>query len=307
MSHSTRRTLLTGAATCLALLGLPAIGFAQTADGFDDGNYYQDKYGRFFRKRGGRYVPANAPAGYGQPAPDPQAATPDAGAYGRPPAQRYGAQPDEQPATPQPADPARKQAGWQMPKQTPDDSLDYARVYGPASGEPFSLTPVNWKRMNPAFLRQEVAYNSSEPPGTIVVDPRGHFLYLIQGNGRARRYGVGVGKQGFAWSGAANINSKQAWPDWYPPAEMIARRPDLKGQVSVLQSGLGVAGGARNPLGARAMYLWQNNKDTLFRIHGTNEPETIGHSVSSGCIRMINQDAIDLFNRVDVGARVVVL
>ena len=132
-------------------------------------------------------------------------------------------------------------------------------------------------------------------------------LTLVEGNGRARRYGVGVGKQGFSWSGTATVNSKQAWPDWYPPKEMIARSPKLASEVDKLQSGLGVSGGLRNPLGARAMYLWQGNKDTLFRIHGTLEPFSIGKSVSSGCIRMINQDAIDLFSRVNVGTKVVVL
>ena len=129
----------------------------------------------------------------------------------------------------------------------------------------------------------------------------------MEEGGRARRYGVGVGKQGFSWSGTATVNSKQAWPDWYPPKEMIARSPKLASEVDKLQSGLGVAGGLRNPLGARAMYLWQGNKDTLFRIHGTLEPFSIGKSVSSGCIRMINQDAIDLFSRVPVGSKVVVL
>ena len=129
----------------------------------------------------------------------------------------------------------------------------------------------------------------------------------MQPDGRARRYGVGVGKQGFSWSGTATVNLKQAWPDWYPPKEMIARTPHLAREVDTLPSGVGVPGGNRNPLGARAMYLWQGNKDTLFRIHGTLDPNSIGKSVSSGCIRMINQDAIDLFSRVSVGTKVVVL
>ena len=124
------------------------------------------------------------------------------------------------------------------------------------------------------------------------------YLYFVLGGGKAMRYGVGVGREGFAWSGTAEIKSKQEWPDWYPPKEMIERQPDLKKQVTKLQSGDGVAGGPRNPLGARAMYLWQNNKDTLFRIHGTIDPGSIGKSVSSGCIRMANQDVIDLYARV---------
>src|SRR5262249_45250701 len=135
---------------------------------------------------------------------------------------------------------------------------------------------------------------------------RNLFLYLVQGNGQAIRYGVGVGREGFGWSGVATIHDKREWPDWYPPREMIERQPEIRRQMSELQSGLGMHGGPHNPLGARAMYLWQGNKDTLFRIHGTIEPATIGTNVSSGCIRMINQDAMDLFERVAVGTKVVV-
>ena len=161
--------------------------------------------------------------------------------------------------------------------------------------------------VDPAFLRKSVAYSTSEPPGTIVIDPASHYLYLVQGGGKAVRYGVGVGRQGFGWSGTASIHDKQEWPDWYPPREMLARQPELMRHMSELRSGIGMSGGPRNPLGARALYLWQGNKDTLFRIHGTNEPWTIGHSVSSGCIRMLNQDVLDLYERAPVGAKVVVL
>src|SRR5450759_3665232 len=153
---------------------------------------------------------------------------------------------------------------------------------------------------------QGVADDQSVNVGTLI-DPHNHFLYLVQGGGRALRYGVGVGRQGFGWSGAATIHNKQEWPDWYPPKEMIQRQPELRRQMSELQGGLGMPGGPRNPLGSRAMYLWQGNKDTLYRIHGTVEPWTIGKSVSSGCIRMINQDVMDLYQRTPVGARVVVL
>ena len=156
-------------------------------------------------------------------------------------------------------------------------------------------------------MRRAVYYPSAEPPGTIIVDVQNHFLYLIEGSGRAIRYGIGVGRQGFSWSGVATVRTKQEWPDWYPPREMIERKPELLRQVSTLQSGLGVPGGPNNPLGARALYLWQGNKDTLYRIHGTNEPETIGRSVSSGCIRMLNQDVIDLYQRTPLGAKVVVI
>jgi len=184
---------------------------------------------------------------------------------------------------------------------------DYALLYGPVEGEPFPLPAVDLRKINPAFLRAEVDYSSDEPPGTIVIDPHAHYLYHVADGGRAMRYGVGVGREGFGWSGDATINSKQKWPDWYPPKEMVERQPELKAKLATLQSGIGMRGGPGNPLGARAMYLWQNGKDTLFRIHGTVEPWTIGKSVSSGCIRMINQDVIDLYERVPEGTRVVVL
>ena len=184
---------------------------------------------------------------------------------------------------------------------------DEARsLYGPVDDK-FPVPGVNLSRIGPSFLRARVAYTGREPAGTVVIDPRKHYLYFINGDGTAMRYGVGVGRQGFAWSGTATINSKQEWPDWYPPKEMLERQPDLMSHMKTLQSGIGMPGGLHNPLGARAMYLWQNNKDTLFRIHGTTEPWTIGTNASSGCIRMINQDAIDLYNRVPVGAKVVVL
>ena len=162
-------------------------------------------------------------------------------------------------------------------------------------------------RVDPIYFRRAVQYPSTEKPGTIIVDVQNRFLYSIEGSGRAIRYGIGVGRQGFSWSGMATVRDKQEWPDWYPPREMIERKPELMSQVSALQSGLGVPGGPTNPLGARALYLWQGNKDTLYRIHGTNEPWTIGRSVSSGCIRMLNQDVIDLYQRTPLGAKVVVL
>ncbi|MPT24573.1 MAG: L,D-transpeptidase [Starkeya sp.] len=178
--------------------------------------------------------------------------------------------------------------------------------YG-AVADKFPIAAVDISQIDPTYLRREVVYQSPYPVGTVVIDPAAHFLYLIQPGGTAMRYGVGVGKEGFGWSGVATINSKQEWPDWYPPKEMIQRRPDIQAQLTKLQGGDGVPGGLSNPLGARAMYLWQDGKDTLYRIHGTLEPETIGTNVSSGCIRMINQDAIDLYGRVGVGTKVVVL
>ena len=183
----------------------------------------------------------------------------------------------------------------------------FAALYQPVGGERHEVPGVPQALVRQGFERREVSYATKEPVGTVVVDARAHYLYFVEAAGRAMRYGVGVGKQGFSWSGEAVIRTKQEWPDWYPPKEMIERHPELKPQLDPLQSGMGVAGGYRNPLGARAMYLWQGNRDTGFRIHGTLEPHSIGTNASSGCIRMINQDAIDLYGRVREGTRVVVL
>jgi lipoprotein-anchoring transpeptidase ErfK/SrfK len=187
------------------------------------------------------------------------------------------------------------------------DDLPYSTIYAARTGEPFPVPAVRLSDVNPTYLRKSVYFRTDQPPGTIVIDPQAHFLYLVEDGGRAMRYGVGVGRSGFEWSGVANVHNKQEWPDWYPPKEMIERQPELRKVMSELQSGVGMHGGPGNPLGARALYLWQGNKDTLYRIHGTVEPWTIGKSVSSGCIRMINQDVIDLYQRAAVGARVVVL
>ena len=163
------------------------------------------------------------------------------------------------------------------------------------------------RKADPAFARKVVTYPTPVRAGTIVVDPGNHFLYLVQGDGQAIRYGIGVGGEGFGWSGVAMIHSKQEWPDWRPPAEMLERKPELIEHMTQLQSGIGMPGGPDNPLGARALYLWQGNKDTLYRIHGTNEPWTIGHSASAGCIRMTNEDVADLYDRIPVGTKVIVL
>jgi len=147
---------------------------------------------------------------------------------------------------------------------------------------------------DPKFAKQVVAYHGKHAPGTIVIDTPNKFLYLVQGNGQALRYGIGVGKPGFEWSGVKTISAKKEWPAWTPPPEMLKRRPDLPRYME---------GGPENPLGARAMYLGSS----LYRIHGSNEPWTIGTAVSSGCIRMRNEDVIDLYERVNVGTRVVVI
>ncbi len=156
----------------------------------------------------------------------------------------------------------------------------------PETGQPKEL-PANLKR-------QLVDYNTREPAGTIIVDTPNTYLYLVLGHGKALRYGIGVGREGFTWAGTERVSRMKEWPDWFPPTEMIERQPYLPRMM---------AGGPGNPLGARALYLG----NTLYRIHGTNQPSTIGKTVSSGCIRLLNEDIEDLFSRVQVGTRVVVL
>ncbi|ATU92628.1 L,D-transpeptidase [Phyllobacterium zundukense] len=158
--------------------------------------------------------------------------------------------------------------------------------------------PPKKRGMDPRFLPQSVAYDGPEKPGTIVIDTSQRFLYLVEAGGTAQRYGVGVGKEGFGWSGTNTISRKAEWPDWNPPASMIERER-RKGHYIPAH----MEGGVANPLGARALYLGS----TLYRIHGTNAPWTIGHAVSSGCIRMRNEDVTDLYERVNVGTRVVVM
>ena len=149
-------------------------------------------------------------------------------------------------------------------------------------------------QLEPEWRKQVVYFRTTEAPGTIIVVTAERHLYLVQGSGRAIRYGIGVGRDGFQWQGLVNITRKAEWPDWTPPPEMIQRQPYLPRFM---------AGGEGNPLGARALYLG----DTIYRIHGTNQPQTIGHALSSGCFRMVNTDVIDLFERVPVGTKVVVL
>ncbi len=161
--------------------------------------------------------------------------------------------------------------------------------YDPVAADPGMVT----RPMNPMYYRQQVAYAGRERPGTVVIDTPDKFLYLVEPGGRAVRYGIGVGRPGFSWSGVKTISRKAQWPGWTPPTEMLARRPDLPRHMD---------GGQANPLGARALYLGSS----LYRIHGTNEPYTIGTNVSSGCIRMMNADVVDLYDRVDVGTKVIV-
>jgi len=171
---------------------------------------------------------------------------------------------------------------------------------GTPEQEPFPVPYVDMRKIPTAYHRQYVEHSGKYAPGTIVVDTTNRHLYLIEDGNTAIRYGIGVGRAGFAWGGKARIGRKAQWPTWTPPASMIKRQPELKKWAG------GMEGGPRNPLGARALYLYKGGRDTLYRLHGTNEPMSIGQAMSSGCIRMLNTDAIDLYERVKVGATVVV-
>lgn len=179
---------------------------------------------------------------------------------------------------------------------------DQVQHYAAPATEKFGIDAIDTAEMDPKNLRQVVNYPTTQQPGTVIVDPRKRFLYLVMENGNALRYGVGVGKAGLEFSGTAIIQNKKEWPHWTPTPDMILREPDRYKPWAK-----GMEGGAKNPLGARALYLFKNGKDTLYRIHGTTEPWSIGKAVSSGCIRMLNQDVIDLYSRVPKGAKVVVL
>ncbi len=213
------------------------------------------------------YAPAQPQPQYGAQAP---AANGDPNAV-RPP----GAVGASAPATPQQGAPQGQTSVMQLP---PEDQ--------PETGQPKEL-PENLKR-------QLVNYSTKEPAGTIIIDTPHTYLYLVLGHGQALRYGIGVGREGFTWAGTERVSRMKEWPDWFPPAEMIERQPYLPRMM---------AGGPGNPLGARALYLGH----TLYRVHGTNQPSTIGKTVSSGCIRLLNEDIEDLYDRVQVGTRVVVL
>jgi lipoprotein-anchoring transpeptidase ErfK/SrfK len=194
----------------------------------------------------------------------------------------------------------RPQGGYQQPPVYQQQPSYDARRPLLQQGEPQQvmrqeeINDPTQRPFDPKFEKQLVDYRGKESAGTIVVDTPNKFLFLVQGDGKALRYGIGVGKPGFTWSGIKQISAKKEWPDWTPPPEMLVRRPDLPRHME---------GGPQNPLGARAMYLGSS----LYRIHGSNEPWTIGTNVSSGCIRMRNEDVIDLYGRVNVGARVVVI
>jgi lipoprotein-anchoring transpeptidase ErfK/SrfK len=181
------------------------------------------------------------------------------------------------------------------PDLAADDMSGWYVGFQPDQPHPIPL--VDRSKMRPELARQTVRYAGGERAGTIVVDIDQRFLYLVQGDGTAVRYGVGVGRQGFSWKGVAYVGRKGVWPAWSPTTTMVKLKPNLPRHREP---------GLDNPLGARALYLYQGNRDILFRIHGTNEPWSIGDQVSSGCIRMLNEDVFDLYNRVSVGATVLV-
>ncbi|MEM6666385.1 MAG: L,D-transpeptidase [Pseudomonadota bacterium] len=195
-------------------------------------------------------------------------------------------------------------AGCATTPEAPTPSLVEKRalaMYGPLPNEQFPIPAVNLNKIEPQFYRQQVPYSSPEVVGTIIVDTDARYLYLTQENGMAMRYGVGIGRAGFDWSGRAVIPWKRPWPTWTPPAEMIEREPELEKYRDGQEPGL------ENPLGARALYLFENGVDTLYRLHGTAEDWSIGRAVSSGCVRLLNHDIIDLYERTPVGTKVVVI
>ena len=174
-------------------------------------------------------------------------------------------------------------------------------MYAAVEDGGFKVPAIPYQDFDPRYWRQVVDYATNEKPGTIVVEPQEMHLYWVLGRGAALRYGIGVGKAGFGWSGRAKIRMKREWPTWTPPDEMIARRPHLEKYAD------GMEGGLDNPLGARSLYLWQGYVDTLYRIHGTYDSGSVGRNVSSGCIRMWHQDAIDLYARVPLQTEVLVV
>lgn len=175
---------------------------------------------------------------------------------------------------------------------------EYLEMYGPIPSEPYPIPAVDLTKVPPEFYRRQVRNPTGERPGVVVVDTPARYLYFTQPGGMAMRYGIGIGRQGFDWSGSATIPLKRPWPTWTPPPEMIARDPALEEYRDGMEPGL------QNPLGARALYLFQDGRDTLYRLHGTQEAQSIGRAVSSGCVRLLNQDVIDLYERVPLGTEV---
>ncbi len=180
-------------------------------------------------------------------------------------------------------------------------SSEYLMMYSGMPSEPYLVPPVNLRRLDPKYYRQVVDDPTGERPGTLVVDTQDRFLYLVQPGGKAIRYGVGIGREGFAWSGHGHIGRKAEWPTWTPPKEMVAR------DAAAAEYADGMDPGPNNPLGARALYIYDDKgRDTLYRVHGNPDETSIGRAVSSGCVRMLQQDIIDLYSRVPVGTPIIV-
>jgi lipoprotein-anchoring transpeptidase ErfK/SrfK len=175
------------------------------------------------------------------------------------------------------------------------------KVYGPVPNEKFPIPAVDVSKVNPKYFRKTVRYDSNEAPGTIIIDPSKYYVYRIEGEGNATRYGANVGRDGFRWSGEAYVGRKAEWPTWTPPKEMIARQPEAGKYAR------GMPGGLDNPLGARVLYLYQNGVYTLYTIYSTSDPETIGNGITSGCTGLLSQDMIDLYSRTPVKTKVIVL
>ncbi|OOG66993.1 L,D-transpeptidase [Sinorhizobium sp. A49] len=191
-----------------------------------------------------------------------------------------------------------------QPTGLPPQSAYYGDIYAAVDDGGYQIPAVPYRQIDARFYRQEVSDPFGERPGTIVVDTGDRFLYLIQPGGSALRYGVGLGREGFAWNGRGVIQWKAKWPRWTPPDSMIARQPQL---AKFSASNGGMAPGVNNPLGARALYIFQNGQDTLYRVHGSPEWQSIGKAVSSGCVRMLNQDVMDLYDRVRGKAPILVV
>jgi lipoprotein-anchoring transpeptidase ErfK/SrfK len=184
------------------------------------------------------------------------------------------------------------------------DSMSLAeaeKLYGLVPDEKFPIPAVDVSKIDPKYYRRTVRYDTDEAPGTIIVDPKNYYVYRIEGDGNATRYGANVGREGFLWSGEAYVGRKAEWPVWTPPKEMIQRQPEAAKYAG------GMPGGLDNPLGARTLYLYQNNVYTLFTIYSTSDPETIGTNLTSGCTGLLSQDMIDLYSRTPLKTKVVVL
>ena len=210
-----------------------------------------------------------------------------------------------------PGDDDKPRRGFGFGGGEPLPDGNWALMYASQPDGQFTLPPIPWEKVPERFRRQVVDNTTGEKPGTLVVETSGHFLYWTMPRGKAIRYGVGLGKQGFEWSGEGVVRRKAEWPRWHPPEEMIERKPELKKYSTTYDRktdtwGGGMDGGLLNPLGARALYIYQGNVDTLYRLHGSPEWNSIGKSVSSGCVRLMNQDVIDLHSRVPSGTRIIV-